>query len=755
MIDTNLQPTNYVRYALSSSIASDLLLPYEPLGWAEDQIEYTRHRDYHGILTSFSGELGFFKAAREYIINDFKALGLNSNLQLRRYELRDINGTVQWSLEFTGIVDYSTYKDAEGILTVRFNSNQLEELIKTRKDDDFELERRTDIEGNVIPTLVTDKTQIKGVLLATATRMNVKIDDQHDEGPPNYWSRSNGEYQQMVIAENNVQAPVLEMLTDTNDRISTPDTADPNADPASKMFFVDSTDPNVDVDTVLKVKVSYRVNADFFMNEARYGVRPVKLVLMKYVYNSELAIPEYEVEYTVDIKEILAGIDSVNKVNLFAEGEFYFPEVAYNEGYVLGFTMLDGNAFAEPRAIANVNEFTLNVSSESEKAPSENCDFLFVHDVMDRLSLIATGESGLFKSHTFGRVEDGYTKDGKYGLVGLISGFWIRQFSDQYNLYKSMKLSMEDVIKSLNAVFNTGLGIERIDGKKTIVIEDLKYFYQNKVKVLFDGEVSEYSESVIKDDYFSSLEIGYEKGGDYNDTLGLDEPNVKTNWTTPINKNKKKYRKISSVRADDIGSEIIRRKPASLYPDEDTSQDEHIWLLDLKRKGDGTFLQLSWEDRLLSAPRGLSYNEDFKSFLFTPLRMLLRHGWIIRAGMDEDVNRNKYLDVNSSEANKTLGMNFIGDKLRFEGDPVLIKDLPRPRTLPIRVSFKYAVTPELIETIKDKSEIDWEGQKIMVPNYYFKFQWTDIYGKTKRGYLTSLKLSTNEFEFILANDNDL
>ena len=36
--------------------------------------------------------------------------------------------------------------------------------------------------------------------------------------------------------------------------------------------------------------------------------------------------------------------------------------------------------------------------------------------------------------------------------------------------------------------------------------------------------------------YYSSLEFGSEKGGTYEEAMGLDEPNGKSNFTTVINR---------------------------------------------------------------------------------------------------------------------------------------------------------------------------------------------------------------------------
>src|SRR5690606_39103800 len=165
--------------------------------------------------------------------------------------------------------------------------------------------------------------------------------------------------------------------------------------------------------------------------------------------------------------------------------------------------------------------------------------------------------------------------------------------------------------------------------------EDLKHFYRNEVIVDLEGEVTKYKKSIDKDLFFSGTTVGCDKGGDYENEIGLDEPNTKTSTVTPLRKTENKFQRISKIRSDDYGMEIIRRKPEALFPDEDTSQDEHNWFLDLKKTSGDVLTQKRWYDRLISLPTGVLSPETYKGMLFTPYRILKRHGWVLRAGMEQ------------------------------------------------------------------------------------------------------------------------
>jgi len=54
------------------------------------------------------------------------------------------------------------------------------------------------------------------------------------------------------------------------------------------------------------------------------------------------------------------------------------------------------------------------------------------------------------------------------------------------------------------------MGIEKINNKYTVVIEDKKYFYQNYVAIEL-GEVYNLEEEVNQDAFYNELEFGYTK----------------------------------------------------------------------------------------------------------------------------------------------------------------------------------------------------------------------------------------------------
>ena len=766
MANVKLYNADYVRFYLKSEIAPRLRLDKEPSGWSDDGLEFVRHEKYHGILTSFTGDLSFFKEARQYILDDKEELGINSQLKLQKYELQEVDGDIRFVLEYSGIVDYTTFTDKDEELKIKFNSNELEELIKTREDDEFDLEREFSIDEKSIDLLQTNKVDIDGVGLIESTSMNLIKDSNFIDGDfaadpkDSDYAQGRTTYQQIYFRGGpGIITPPLDLVTNGENRISSPDTSIFNADPAAKMFFVDSATLDPDDDTAVSIDLRFEIEADVKVvsykgSDSRHS-RPCSIVLVRYRRNP-LTL-DYEI-----VNQRVLDTTIVNRSNykrLSASGQIKIENILPSEGLVIGFLGTYREYYLSSIPIkydARVYKTNLNINLVQLKERTINHDFLFIDKCFERLIQIITGEKNRFLSRIFGRKENGYLEDGIYSDIGLISGYWVRKFTKDYDLYKSMKMSLKDLIESTMAVFNIGIGIEVIDGKQKIVVEDLKFFYQNSVGIKLPKQVSEVKVKTIKNDYFSSLELGYEKGGDYSDTLGVDEPNIKTNRITPIFRNKQDFKKVSKVRADDIGLEQIRRKPASLYGDEDTQQDEHIWFLDLKKDESSVtnnWIQKTWEDRLLYKPDNLSYADTFKSFFFTPLRILFRHGWVIRAGLNQKINLTKKISLSNSDSNSKLFMWFKEDERGYsENENIFIKNLEVPRTEPESIEFTHPVNDDILKQILGKTKISYNGELIMVPNYYFRIQWIDENNNKQYGYILSIKPKENKFEVIKANN---
>ncbi|TEB41374.1 hypothetical protein D0809_25850, partial [Flavobacterium circumlabens] len=151
------------------------------------------------------------------------------------------------------------------------------------------------------------------------------------------------------------------------------------------------------------------------------------------------------------------------------------------------------------------------------------------------------------------------------------------------------------------------------------------------------------------------------------------EFNVKSNFSTIISKIKNVYIQISKYRADSYGMEFARRKPKSLGDTEDTSYDEDIWFLDLKKGPTGVYQQRKWQDDFDKAPTGIFSPETATNLRLSPFNSLLRHGWWISASVIKYAS-NK-LKFGSSTSNRLLKTKLIGKNEYAENGDIMNSEL--------------------------------------------------------------------------------
>jgi len=247
--------------------------------------------------------------------------------------------------------------------------------------------------------------------------------------------------------------------------------------------------------------------------------------------------------------------------------------------------------------------------------------------------------------------------------------------------------------------------------------------------------------------YFSSLEFGYDKGGDYEEAMGLDEPNAKSNFTTVINGLKNDFTKISKFRADSYGFEFARRKPVTLNNTEDTSYDNDIWFNDLKRGPNNVFLQRKWQDDLEKIPTGIFSPTTAFNLRLSPFNNMLRHGWFFGAGFDK--YQSDFVRYSSATANSKLTTQLIGKPEYAENGIVQNSELQKSRFVCEEIEFEHICDYEVMKQINGSTII--QGNTIM--NVYGLIEFINEFNEVEKGFLLSLKPTGNgKFRLIKFNN---
>jgi hypothetical protein len=746
--------SDYERFVLKSDFADSLILKQEPDGWDEETVKLTRHKTYHGIFISYTGKLKFFNEAKDYIQNAYVLGGINTNLRLTRYLLKDKDGEVKWVEDYSLIADYLTMRIEGSYLEINFNSNELEELIKSHETDTFEIERLDSIDDVELEKLKLYKLELSGRALSGIGENVININHNKKEYQGKEYLNITAKKQDVGVA-----AVADTKIGNFGDRHGDVDITEAEFGMTNgKCFIVATTDPN-------EIAIDARIEYDVSLLAQAIGVCKLKASLFVYQWGGV----EEPTSFTIvqsKTKELFRS-DNIGDVD-WDYHPFSFSGVEevtleYNECAMIGYTLVDWGANAI--AISCLfDKHTIKLSTDSFYEKSQDISFSFIHDIVDRLMYIITGEKGRFYSRYFGRTELNeeagydYNQDGEGGLIGALSGFWARAFDPNSEKYKSLQISLKDAITSLQAVFNVGVTIETVNLKQRLRFEKLEYYYRNEVVIKLPNQINNVSRIVDKDLFFSGTDFGYEYGGNYEDQVGLDEPNTRTKTVTPIRKSTNKYQRISKIRSDETGLELVRKKPQVLFPDEDTGTDEHNWFLDLKRGEIDGYEEKIWSDRLKELPTGINFPENYKTMFFTPLRMMLRHGFVLRAGMEPYLN--KYIKYANSEDNTNLKTHAkedwnqgIDEAIR-ENDDILVSKLNRARFLPEIIECSYSIDSSLMDLIKGTTKVLIDGKYEDVPNTYFKFEFLNEDEKLETGYLLEVTPGrTGKFKFQKANEN--
>ena len=735
--------SDIVRYTLRDSLGN--LEISEPIGWEEDEKEFKRSTDVHGVFINLSNNLEFPRG------DEYNNGGYDRLRQI--YELEGINAVVLlikeekfngvWEESYRGYLDFSTFSRQNNIAKIKFNESGLYEKIKARQSEKIELERTTtldDAETQIEP-LVKQTANLDGRAILIVSQFN-KTTSKTDlriasgdnivnlESEYNYltFDHNKGRFNEAI-------AVPISMVTEIDGNAASVQEYDikengssyENGSTTATMFY--------DADNDVKLKIELNIELECISNSAGNG--GIRLDLVKYSGGTNYVFDSYQtLAYTTTI-----------------EGTFLVCQIAELEVDVLSGDSLAIAVHSTSPPGTGLVVLKTHIADVIIKDPTyyeaSTADFVFPHEALERTLHIITNEELVLKSNLLSRKDlldsNGIRRynledDGFAGLIGLTSGFLVRKFTD-----KEMTTSFKDFVKSYGAIAQAGYGIEKFGFKEQLRFEKIDHFYQNEVTIKI-GQPNDIKRTVASDYFYSSLELGYDKpSGDnlYEEAMGLDEYNIQGNYITPITRVENKFEKKSKFRADSYGKEFARRKPKSLFPEDDTRYDKDLMLMDLKRNADGlsNYKERLWLDDFESPSEfstfatGVYSPETATNLRLSPLNCLLRWGFWIKGGLEK--YKEKSIRYISTEGNSSLTTQIKGsDKIYSENGEVLIDDLDKNIFIPEYIEFEYPVDGELLRTINSTS-INVDGDKIM--NYYGLVEFVNEDGKYEYGFLMSLK----------------
>lgn len=723
----NFNPTYFdrVRYTLYNKSLGSIEVD-EPIGWTSDEKELARHEQYYGIIARFSNSLKFIGTGKDFIKSVYDFDGINADIQLKREEKHP--QTDIWTLTYSGYLDLSTYQTENNQIAVKFNSGGIEQLLKARESEQVEIDRTTSIDGKIIPEITPITVALDGRRIFLKTKYEVK----DVENTATLYNQTNGQTRGRTVpvplnlinqSHESAQSPIVSTMTgdDTWDRTDNGENG--------LMFFAVS-----DRERLLKVKFTlyFKVNILNFddVNFFRFWVR--------------LATYQNASDYVFKENRILFTDDNYNRLNgkNFSLSFDETIKVLPGESLALVFDQnFDGANGYSAHLEINLEDIVCDLFVEEDSFfEKSTTKAVLAHELMERLVTIGTNKEKAFYSDFLGRTDLGYAEDGPGALTGITHGFWIRQFDKLPlptervdNLFKPLTTSFKEAVTSLDAVWNVGIGIETVNYKERIRLEKLSYFFNNSVTIRLPYQVKNVKRSVATQYYYSGLEFGSEKGGDYSEACGLDEYNTKSTFTTIINRIKEVYSKVSKYRMDSYGMEFARRKPKSLNDTEDTAYDTDNFLLDLKRSIYGVFEQRKWQDDFDKEPTGVFNPETAANLRFSPFNCLLRHSWWFGGGFKKYAA--DYVRYGSSTANSQLKTKLIDKNEYSENGNIINSELMKARFFPEWIEFEHVCDFDIMQMIEGKTTI--LGKEVM--NFYGLVEFINENKEKEKGFLFNLK----------------
>ena len=502
-----------------------------------------------------------------------------------------------------------------------------------------------------------------------------------------------------------------------------------NGETGNMFFAVSDKDRVLEIDLNMKFKINFLQFDD--INFFRIWVR-----LATYKNGIDYNIKQNRMIFTSNNKSAVDG----------GTFSFTFKEnitLLAGESLALQFDQnMDGKNGRSAHFETKLSNIEVNLFvNENSFSESSTTNCVLVHDMASRLITIATNEEDALKSTLFGRTDIGYNQDGPAGLIGLSHGFWIRGF-DKYpipssipfvtNLFKPLTTSFKDFTTSMEAVWDVGIGIETIGIKQRVIMEELSYFYNKNTTIKLPNQVKNVKRSIATGLYYSGIEVGFEKGGDYEEAMGLDEYNGKTTFVTIISRIKNVYSKLSKYRADSYGLEFARRKNIKLNGTEDSPYDLDVFMMDLKRSF-GSFTLRKWQDDFTQEPTGVFSPQTAFNLRLSPVNCLLRHGWRIAAGLQQYLLN--YTEYGSSSGNSNLKTQLIGGNEYSENGKIINSEFTKPRFIPIEIEFEHVCDFEIMQMVEGNSVI--LGKEIR--NFYGLVEFTNENNEIEKGFLMNLK----------------
>lgn len=587
-------------FILNSDALGEYKLQHAPDGWATARKNISRTKNWGGLFRKHTDSFKFYKDGKDYLQTIYENNGVEHEVRIGIYKHIQEYGKIKdkYILDYTGVVNFSTYKVDENYVEVSLHEDSFYQKIKGREKTKVKMSDTLSVDGEDIGEFqgnVDYKLKERKIQETATYIINPEIDRiEANHAFPLQIVDSSFEYA--------VEPSAFSLLDGPDQPLGT--------------CIIQQPDKDISVRLYGHAKIYYRGFVASFLNartevwkidEATLTRIPGTTTVL-YDMTSEPNIDGYK-EFDVDVSYTVYSGESLC-IGSFNDSDPLAWEIIYN--------------LETPEVIKST--FDLEVTATQIETVTFTTGAL-IHECFDRIVESYTGLRGRFKSDFFGRAElPLYTQDGEYSKSVLMTGLTIRGFDD------SPSISLRDLFDGVSKMWGLSMGIERIDGFDYLVIEEDHYFYSNRVSTTLH-DVNEISKEYEKTMVYNTIEVGYEKA-EFEALNGLKEPNNKFEYSTIIASNNNPLNlSTMKIRTDCYGAELARRKDKETYPDEDTKYDNELFLMISEIEGDYYTQKLNIN--YYTTIQGVYSPDTIYNLDVTPARML-RNNWNkIRAGLEK------------------------------------------------------------------------------------------------------------------------
>lgn len=395
------------------------------------------------------------------------------------------------------------------------------------------------------------------------------------------------------------------------------------------------------------------------------------------------------------IQTTSAGVDTVIASDEFGQEERFY---IYNETEAVTLAVGDSLRFVvyadgiNATYIGHCSHCYIEVTEAVQSAPISFTEGVPVYDALERLAANILDTRYPIYSEYFGRTAMAYNEGVYYATENQLRFAHIQSGLNQRGLPiddpdSPLSLNFIKLFDSLNAIYNIGYSLETISGAVRIRIEEYSHFFEDYEALDLSARLNKYDiqSSVMPELIPVEFKCGFESF-EYLTVNGRSEPNT-SNQRTSIMNTATKWTNISPYRADTKGIYDNLANPISTDTgSSDTKGDDSIYIVKTQKIGVIWFPET---DTNIEIKDNSSVFKDAQlNRLFTPSRMLKRHGNRLRAGLLKFPA--SYLTFQKSDKSSTLDTEGEGYRIK-ENDNILVSTLAQPlyKAIKHNVSVKF------------------------------------------------------------------